>query len=60
MPGEHGVSLNLVLSQLCFRKRESVIDNLVLCAQFEKYSNNTSCRKAENIQVVTIRSWPTL
>jgi len=56
MPGEHGVSLNLVLSQLCFRKRESVIDNLVLCAQFEKYSNNTSCRKAENIQVVTIRS----
>jgi len=36
------------------------MDSLVHCAQFEKYSMITSGWKAENTQVVIIRSWPIL
>ena len=34
-----------------FSGKESVIDNLVHCVKFEKYSTITSGYKAENIQV---------
>ena len=39
-----------------FRKREVVFYNLEHHAQFEKYSAVMTGWKAENIQVITIRS----
>jgi len=57
MTGGHGVSLKPYSEvNYAFRKREAVSDNLEHCVQFGKYSMVMSDCKAENIQVITIRS----